>query len=55
MPIRNVLVGNARSDIKHNDTALSVDVVTISQTTEFLLARSVPDVKVDLPKVLMPN
>ncbi len=30
MPIRNVLVGNARGDIEHDDATLSIDVVPIS-------------------------
>lgn len=30
VPVGNVLVCNTRRDIEHNDTALAVDVVTIS-------------------------
>ena len=52
MPVGNVLVRNARSDIEHDDTALSVDVVAISETTKLLLTSSVPHVKLDLTKVL---
>ena len=52
MPVRYVLVGNARSDIKHNDATLAVDVVPISQSAEFFLAGSVPDVEHDRAKVL---
>jgi hypothetical protein len=52
MPVGNIFVGNARSDVEHDNAALSVDVVSISQTTEFLLTSSVPDVEVDLAKVL---
>ena len=52
MPVGNVLVSDARGDIKHDDTALSVDVVPVSQTTKFLLTRGVPDVEVDLAEIL---
>lgn len=30
VPVRDVLVGDTRSDIEHDDSALAVDVVTIS-------------------------
>ena len=52
MPVWNILVGNTRGDIKHDDTALTVDVVAISQTAKLLLARRVPNVKCDISKVL---
>jgi hypothetical protein len=47
VPVGNVLVGDSGSDIKHDDTALSLDIVSISETTEFLLSGSVPDVEAD--------
>jgi hypothetical protein len=53
MPVGDILVGNARSNIKHDNPALTVDVVSISQTTKLFLARCVPDVKIDLAKVLI--
>lgn len=53
MPVGNVLVGNARGDIKHDNAALAVDVVSVSQPTEFFLTCGVPDVEVDLAEVLM--
>jgi len=40
MPVWNILVGNPSGDIKHDDTALTVDVVSVSQTTELLLTLS---------------
>lgn len=52
MPVWNILVGDAGGDIEHDDTALSVDVVTISQSTKLFLPRSVPDVKGDVSQVL---
>jgi hypothetical protein len=52
VPVGNVLIGNAGGNIKHDDAALSVDVVSISQTAEFLLASRIPDIKADRSKIL---
>lgn len=52
VPVGDVLVGNSGGDIKHDDAALSVDVVPVSQTAKLLLTRSVPYVKLDLSEVL---
>ena len=47
VPVGDVLVGNAGSNVEHDDTALAVDVVAISETTELLLTRGIPDVEAD--------
>lgn len=52
MPVGNVLVGNAGGNIEHDDTALAVDVVTVTETTELLLAGGIPDIELDLAEVL---
>lgn len=52
MPVGNVLVGNTRGDIEHDDTALAVDVVSITETTELLLAGGIPHVELNLAEVL---
>lgn len=52
MPVGNVLVGDTGGNIKHDDTALAVDVVTITETTELLLSSGVPHVELDLTVVL---
>jgi hypothetical protein len=52
VPVGNVLVGNAGCDVEHDDTALSIDVVTITETTELLLTGSVPHVELNLAQVL---
>lgn len=52
MPVGNVLVGDAGGHVEHDDTALAVDVVTITETTELLLAGGVPHVELDLTEVL---
>lgn len=53
MPVRDVLVGNAGCHVKHDDAALAVDVVTITETTELLLASSVPHIEGDVAEVLI--
>lgn len=52
VPVGNVLVGDTGGNIEHDDTALAVDVVTITETTELLLSSSVPHVELDLTVVL---
>ena len=52
VPVGNVLVGNTRCNVEHDDTTLSVNVVSISETTELLLTSCVPNVEDDLPEVL---
>lgn len=52
MPVGDVLVGDAGGDIEHDDAALAVDVVAITETTELLLAGRVPHIELDLTEVL---
>ena len=52
MPVGYVLVRDPRCHIEHDDAALTVDIVSVSQTTKLLLAGGVPDVKLDLAQVL---
>ena len=52
MPVGNILVGDSRCDVKHDDTALSVDVVPISETTELLLSGGIPDIEL-YPSVVL--
>jgi hypothetical protein len=52
VPVRDVLVGDTGSNVEHDDAALAVDVVSISQATELLLTSRVPNVKLDLAQVL---
>lgn len=51
MPVGNVLVGDAGGYVEHDDTALALDIVTVAETTEFLLTGSVPYVETDGTKV----
>ncbi len=52
MPVGNVLVCDAGRHIEHDDAALAVDVVTITETTELLLTSSIPDIELDGAEVL---
>ena len=45
VPSGDVLVGQARGDVKHDDGALPVDVVAITEASELLLAGRVPAVE----------
>lgn len=51
MPVWNVLIGNARRDIKHDDAALALDVVAIAEATKFFLAGSIPDIEHNVAEV----
>ena len=51
MPVGDVLVGDSGRNIEHDDTALSVDVVTVTETTELLLTSGIPDIELQLTEV----
>jgi len=51
MPVGNILVGYARCDIEHDDTALAVDVITVSKSSELLLPSCVPHIELNLTEV----
>lgn len=52
MPVGHVLVRDAGRHIKHDDTALPVDVVAVAEATELLLASRIPDIELDGAEVL---
>lgn len=52
MPVGDVLVCDAGCHIEHDDTALAVDVVTITETTKLLLTGGIPHIELDLTVVL---
>ena len=51
MPVGYVFVGNPGGHIEHNDTALALDIISISQPTEFFLPSCVPYIEDDVTKV----
>jgi hypothetical protein len=52
VPVGNVFVGNAGGDVEHDDSALPVNVVSITETTKLLLTSSIPYVKLNATQVL---
>jgi hypothetical protein len=52
MPVGDVLVGDAGCHVKHDDAALAVDVVAITETAKLLLSSCVPDIELNLTQVL---
>ena len=52
VPIRDVLVRDTRSHIEHDDAAFPVDVVSISETSEFLLTGRIPHIELNGSQVL---
>lgn len=52
VPVGNILVGDTGCHIEHDDTALSIDIVTVTKTSELLLSSSIPDIELDVTQVL---
>ena len=52
MPVGHILICDARGDVKHDDSALSIDVVTIAKTSKLFLSGSIPDIELDRTKIL---
>jgi len=48
VPFGHVLVGDPRAHIEHDDTALASNIISVSETTELLLASGVPHVEKNL-------
>ena len=51
VPLGDVGVCDTGAGVKHDDSALSADVVTISEATELLLTGSVPNIELALPVI----
>ncbi len=47
MPVGHVLVGDARCHVEHDDSALTLDVVTVTEATELLLTCGIPNVETE--------
>jgi hypothetical protein len=52
VPVGDILVGDTRCDVEHDDTALAVDVVSIAKTSKLLLSCGIPDIELDVAQVL---
>jgi len=51
VPVGNVLVCDARRDVKHDNATLALDVITITETAKFFLSSGIPDIKDDIAEV----
>lgn len=51
MPVGDVLVCDPRGHIEHDDATLSLDIISISETTEFLLASRIPHVEGQITEI----
>lgn len=51
MPVGHVLVCDSGGDVEHDDSALAVDVVAVSETSELLLSSGIPHVESDVSAV----
>ena len=47
MPVGDVLVSDTGGDVEHDDAALALNIVTVTETTELLLTSSIPTVETD--------
>jgi hypothetical protein len=47
MPVGDVLVGDSGCHIEHDNAALALDVISITEATKLLLASGIPDVETD--------
>lgn len=52
VPIWHVLVRDSRGNVEHNNTTLSIDIVSIPQPTKFFLAGCIPNIELDLTQIL---
>ena len=53
MPVGNVFVGDSGGDIEHDDRTLTLNVVSVSKSSEFLLTSSIPDIESNHSSVCM--
>ena len=51
VPVGNIFVGDTRCDVKHNDGALALDIVSITQSSELFLPGGIPNIEFDRPSV----
>ena len=47
VPLWNVLISDSGADIEHDNTAMSTNVVSISESSEFLLTGGIPNIEED--------
>jgi hypothetical protein len=47
VPVGDVLVGDSGGNVEHDDTTVTVDVITISQSSELLLTSGIPHIELE--------
>lgn len=52
VPVGNILVCDTGRHVEHDDSAVTVYVVTITETAKLLLTGGIPDIELDLAQVL---
>jgi hypothetical protein len=45
VPVRNIFVSDATRHVKHDNSALPLNIVTVSQSPKLFLSGSIPDIK----------
>lgn len=45
VPVGDVLVRHSRRHVKHNDGAMSLDIITVSEAAQLLLTSCVPNIE----------
>ena len=48
VPLGDVGVGDTRADIEHDDTAVATDIISVSESSEFLLTGGIPNIEDDV-------
>jgi hypothetical protein len=51
VPVGDILVRDSGCDIEHDNTALSIDVVSITESTKLLLTGGIPHVELEFAEV----
>jgi len=51
VPVWHIFIGDARRDVEHDDTALTLDIVAITESTKLLLPCCIPHIETNGTKV----
>jgi hypothetical protein len=51
VPVGHILVRDSRRNVEHDDSALALNIISIAETTELLLASCIPDVEADAAEI----
>lgn len=45
IPLRDIFIGNSGGDIEHDDGSMSSNIISFSESSEFFLSSSIPDIQ----------